>query len=296
MIVVSFSGGENLRGDLVLSVVLRYDLTPIPATVEVEVRSDSDVQYKLREGEIITVNGDDFRIIKSVFVSNRMSQGKHNYDAVRITGLLDACHGVAFIRRNAIIKENTGLASIYRASGAKIKAVSADFSVPRFACLIGDAPAFYISQVLQEEGGVVRWKDGKMSFFRLADLFDQEPVISIPNSDSENTESGFLERHKIPWFFTTNNDGSIQLGNRLKQRAVKYSPFKSRLQLNNMSKCLIHKKTAKLMLSPIISAGDLIDVYGINPLVVVTVAHVFESGTDGSPSNQYSKLWLSEIG
>jgi hypothetical protein len=215
---------------------------------------------------------------------------------VKITALLDACHPVAFVRQQSIIKENASLAEIYRATGATLKAIDADFAVPRFSCFVGQVPSFHIARALQEEGGVVRWKSGKMTFFRLPDLFKQKPIMTLPDNASENITSGFLERHEVPFFYSLADDGSFVYGNRNKSRTARFVPFKNALRLQNMTRCLVTRKVSKISYAGQLAAGDLISIAGADPLVIVTAAHAFFSGTDGSGSNQYSRLWLANLG
>jgi len=297
--IIHLNNGNQIRGDLLRSAVLRSDLSPVPVTLEAEIRIDEDLEERLSEGEIVTIgsSGDALRIIKSVKVLNRMAQGKREMDAVRITALLDNCHSIAFVRSRAIIKERNSLSSIYRAAGASIKAVDGDFTVPRFYCFAGDTPSFHIARLLQEEGGVVRWRSGRLEFFRLKDIFTQKPVMDLPENASDEFDSGFIERHEIPWFFSTNEDGSIVSGNKKNPRSARYVPFKDAGQLMNMTRCLVQRKSSKINLSPKIVAGDVIKSVSENEelFCVITVAHVFESGTDGSGNNQYTKLWLGTL-
>lgn len=299
--ILYLNSGEQIRGDLIKSAVIRSDMSPVPVTLEAEIRADEDMVKKLAEGEVITAggssasSGDAMRIIKSTLVENRIVQGAREMDAIQITAMLDACHSIAFVRSRAIIKENAVLSAIYRASGATIKAVDADFPVPRFYCPVGDTPSFHIARALQEEGGIVRWKDGRLKFFRLPDLFKQDPIIELPENASDYVDSGFLERHEIPWFFSLDNSGGFVFGNQNKPRSVRYSPFKNTQRLRNMSRCLVQRKISKMNLSPGVAAGDLINFAARDPLCVITAAHVFSSGTDGSGSNQYTRLWLGSL-
>lgn len=288
--------GKQLRGDIIKSAVLRYDLVPVPATFEGEFRVDDDLKKQLAEGKLLNVNGDNYRIIKPVGGSSRVSQGARDMSSTHVIALLDACHAVAFVRLRAIIKENALLTEIYRAAGATIKPVDGDFKASRFVCMIGETPSFHIARVLQEEGGVVRWKAHKMQFSRLQDLFQQKPVMTLPDNATENVASGFLERHEIPSFYSIAPNGSFIYGNRAKARSARFVPHKNQQQLINMSRCLVQRKVSKIAFNPGLMAGDIIGYSNGTKLVIVTVAHVLESGTDGSGSNQYSKLWLSAIG
>lgn len=299
--ILYLNSGEQMRGDLIKSAIIRSDMSPVPVTLEAEIRTDEDMAKKLAEGEMITAggssvsSGDTLRIIKSTLVENRIVQGNREMDAIQITAMLDACHGIAFVRNRAIIKENAVLSAIYRASGAAIKAVDADFPVPRFYCPVGDTPSFHIAKALQEEGGIVRWKDGRLKFFRLPDLFKQDPIMELPENASDYINSGFLERHEIPWFYSLDDAGGFVLGDQRKPRSVRYAPFMNAQRLRNMSRCLVQRKISNINLSAGIAAGDLINFTGRDPLVVITAAHVFQSGTDGSGSNQYTRLWLGSL-
>lgn len=294
--ILILENGKQLRGDAIKFAVVRSDLAPIPATFEAEIRDDAEIRRFLLEGKVIEANGDRFRIIKLPdTTAARESQGKRSLRFVRIIALLESCHTTAFVRQKAIIKENATLAEIYRAAGASLRAIDADFAVPRFYCQVGQAPTFPIAQILQEEGGVVRWKAGKMKFFRNQDLFKQKPVLTLTDNADENVISGFQERHEIPWFYSTAADGSFVHGNRDKPRSVRYMPFKNTLRLHNMTRCLVQRKISKTHYAARVAAGDLVGIEGSNSLAIVTAAHVFKSGTDGAGSEQYTKLWLSGL-
>ena len=290
--IIILSNGKQLRGDILKSAVYRSDLSPIPATVEAEIRIDDGLSRLLAEGKTIEVNGDLFYIIKSVKSVGREPQGQRDTSTISITGFLNNCHTVSFVRQKSIIKENATLAEIYRAAGAKIKAIDADFSIPRFSCFIGQTPTFQIGQILQEEGGVVRWKSGKIKFFRIPDLFKQKSAITIPNNADENISSEFKARHEVPWFYSLNPDGSFVYGNQSKSRTVRYTPDTNALRLHNMTRCLVRQKESKIRFSGRLAAGDLVDINGAKPLVIGTAAHIFVSGVDGSGTDQYTKLWL----
>lgn len=292
--ILYLSGNKQIRGDLVKSAVLRSDLSPIPVTLEAEIRVDDDMAPLLAEGEIVTNGaGDALRIIKSVRSIERVTQGSREVSSVHITAMLDVCHSIGFVRSRAIIKENSVLSSIYRAAGSSLQAVDADFPAPRFTCPIGDTPSFHISRLLQEEGGVVRWKSGRLKFFRLADLFRQKATANLPNNSTDDVESGFLERHEIPAFFSINEAGVVIFGDRSKPRSIRYSPFKNVQRLRSMSSCLVSKKIMKISFAGELAAGDLINFVGGDPLCIITAAHVFESGEGGT--NQYTRLWLGGL-
>lgn len=295
--IIRLENSKQIRGDLIKSAVVRSDLTPIPMTFEADIRTDSDMASFLAEGKLLTVNGDFFRIIALPADGKPpMAQGDNGMESTKIIALLDSCCNAAFIRSKALTVEKTTLAAIYKASGASLKAVDADISVPYFCCLSGGCPTMPIAQVLQEQGGVVRWKNGKLTFFRLPDLFNQKIALSLKDGDTENVNSGFLERHEVPSFYSIADDGGFIYGNRTKPRTATYVPNKNEQQLQNMSRCLIHRKQVpRMSMSPDIAAGDLIGIDNGKTLVVITAAHAFMGGGDGSGSDAYTRLWLGDL-
>ena len=294
--ILLLSNGNPIRGDLIGSAVLRQDLAPIPVTLEADIRADESVERLLAKDETISLaSGEPLRIIKSQRVAARQAQGAHEVAMMKITAMLDACHAVAFVRSRAVIKENVSLSALYRACGASLRSVEADFQVPRFCCPIGDTPSFHVARAIQEEGGAVRWKSGKLQFTRLEDMFRQKPVITLPSNASDELDSGFLERHEVPWFFSLDEAGSLVFGNRDKPRAARFSPFKDVRRLRGMTSSLIHRKTINVNMDLRLSAGERVDFAGGDPLCIVTAAHVFEGGASGGAPNSYSRLWLSSL-
>lgn len=296
--ILYLSSGEQIRGDLIKSAVLRSDLSPVPVTLEAEIRAGDEILDKmLEEGKTLTDAYDNaLQIVKSVRISDRLVQGSREQTGFRVTALLDACAQVAYVRSRAIIKENTTLAAIYKAAGATVGSVSSDFPVARFYCPVGETPSFHIARVLQEEGGVVRWKGSKLQFLGLKDMFNQKSVKTIPSNASENVQTGFLERHQVPWFFSLNESAGFVFGNRQKARAVRYSPFKNAQKLQNMTRCLVLSKIARVDFDVRLRAGDIIEEEDASKYAVITAAHVFKGGQDqGGTPEAYTKLWLGVL-
>lgn len=289
--------GVELRGDLINSAIMRSDAVPIPCTLEAEIRVDDSIKSGLDEGKIITagIGGDKFYIIKSVHAMGQNSQGDHAEESVKITALLANCYTISFVREKAILKERATLSQVYRAAGATLQAVDSDFPIDRFMCYTGESPSFHIARACQENGGILRWKNGKMQYFRLADLFKQEPVKALPDNASQDIKSGFSERHDVQAFYSIDDNGNVVHGNRNKARSARFMPHMNEQQLRNLTRCLVRRKIVKIGYSEQLCAGDLINIVGGKPLVIVTAAHVFKSGTDGTSPEQYTKLWLSSL-
>ena len=143
--ILYLDNGDQLRGDVLCSAVLRSDLAPIPCTLEAEVRLTDEIEAaRLVEGKTLKTAADDsFTIVKAQRITGRATQGDRVQEGVRITALLTACLPIAYVRDRAIIKEGAGLAAIYRSAGATIKGIDGDFPVPRFYCPIGETPSYH---------------------------------------------------------------------------------------------------------------------------------------------------------
>lgn len=293
---ITLQNGLQLRSDLILRLVIRSDMSPVPATVELDARVDDSINAQFAEGKTITVNSDEFTIMKSESLASRVSQGDHLRDVKRVTCFLSACMLVAHPLGKAIIKENCLLTEIFKASGATIRPVSNDFHADRFYALKGDAPSFAITRLLQEEGGIIRWKNGRIEYFRVNDLFDQRPVMILPDNATENVQSSYKQQHEIPTYYSLDVYGATVIGDGTKCRSMMFVPNKNQLQLYNMSRCLVRKKVSKINYTESLCAGDIIGYQGAGPLVIVTAAHVFTGNADGGGSSQFTKLWLSAVG
>lgn len=291
-------GGEKqlIDGEYLKKYVLRNDLVPIPVTLEIDVRVEVDSMAFFEEGKkLYTANGDEFTILKSEVVSSGKVQGGNLAQYVEIIAVLSALVNACYVRDKPMRKLKTNLTDIYRSVGCKLQAVEGDFSVPVFNCLTGEPPTFQIAKILQESAGVIAWRDGKLFFKPVLDLFKQEALTDIPITSAESIQSGFLERHEIPTFYSIDESGNFIYGNKEKARTARFVADKDVITLRNMSTCLVLKQVSRIGYNDNIVAGDLIQVSADEFLVVITVAHVFSMGIDGDAPRQYTKLWLGEL-
>lgn len=293
---ITLASGKLLSGDMIVSTVLRSDLSPVPVSFEATIRANSVTTSELVEGAVITAGRDGykFRIVKTKDAKATIgAQGNDLYGALSIIALFDACASVSFRRQTAVIKEGATLGGIYGACGSSVR-IASDFTVKRFACLRGSVPSFEIAKVLQEEGGTLCMDGANLKFIRLGDIFKQDAAATLKADTTQDMVSGFLERHEVPSFFSLDKDGGFVFGNRTKVRAVGYMPRSDARVLMNMTRALIHRKVAQYQYAPTINAGQVIDIEG-EKFAVVTAAHAYSSGTDGSGINAYSKFWLSTL-
>jgi len=287
---------KPIRGDFIRRAVLRSDLVPVPLTLEADIRIDAESGPYFTVGRSIhTYANDEMEIVKSEVIPSGRVQGESEAAFVRIIAILKPVKEVSFIKPYAIIKRGATLAEIYRAAGATLRGIEGDFAVSRYTCLVGEVPSYHISRALQEAGGVVRWRNGRLAFISLPGLFQQSPVDTVPAGNAETVDSGFRERHEIPSFYSLDADGQFVFGNRTKTRAVRFQQGANAPTLRNMTACLVVDRVSRFKYAPVIAAGDLVEVQGAGNRAVITAASVFEAGTDGESPQQYTKLWLGRL-
>ncbi|WP_321946573.1 hypothetical protein [Paraburkholderia sp. J10-1] len=286
---------NGLRGDLVVSACLRYDLAPIPLTFEAGIRTTQATATDFQQDKIITVNEVEFQIVKTEPLPNAIGvQGSEPISATRIIAFPRGCVGVARPRSSAVVFGSATLGGIYRACGATMP-VTGDFPVGRFACLVGDVPTFHIGRLLQEEAAVITWRKQQLAAMRVQDIFKQTPSTNIDIEVSEDLRSEFLEADQIPVYVSTGPDGKFVFGAaRGPSRTVHYTPSKTVRELNYMSAILVRRKVIKAAPNLTVRAGDVLSIRG-TPYAVITAAHYEQNDTDGSGAQQYSRFWLGVL-
>jgi len=294
--IVALEDGTPLRGDFVLQMTQRFDLTPIPSTLEVVIRSDSSASGKLGENTVLRAGPglDRYRVIKARKAQGAAAQHTGGaVDVVELTAIPEQFVGLAKPLPRAVVKVAKGLGEVYRSCGATCR-VGADVPVPRFTCLAGDYPTPHIARVMHEEGVVpVLASDGRLSFRRYRELFDPRPVSLLTDDATQVVESGFLERHEVPTAYSLDASGNIITGNTDHARRKVFVPRSSARVLQGMTRCLMVRRTTAGAYAGEVRAGDVVEVSG-SKHVVVTAAHRVENGNSGIAS-QTTRLWLGQL-
>lgn len=295
MLVYPQGSDSALSGDLIIRVVLRSDLTPMPQTVEVEVR-DSAQTRSIKSGSLIKVGrqGAEFLVVKN---GSSGDMGRTSGDmAIKtrsIVGLLASCAPVAQRTQRSIVRYGASLGEIYRACGAQVR-IDSDFTVPAFACYKGMTPSFEIAKALQEEAGALVMDHGRIAFRRLTEMLQAKPIATLREDSTRSMNSGFLEQHLVPFAFSTGPDAGFVTGRAEGGHGVLYRPRADTRILNNLGTALIMRRKVPSEFAPHILAGMRFDVAG-KPMVVITAAHRFEGGADGDGGQQDTQLWLGEV-
>jgi hypothetical protein len=285
--------GMTLFGDSLFQVRLRLDLTPVPASLELLVRGSLEIGGLLDTGRQIGLMGIAFEIVKRERISFSLQQAGELVQAIRVTALHAGCLPVAFVRKTAIVKERTSIAAIYAAAGAKVRIASSDFPVGRFVCLAGQTPTYAIQRALQEAGGAVRLKGGRLEFLRLVEAFSATEAIIVTTASATDFDSGFLERFEVPAYFSLDANGQQVAGDTSSARTVQFAPGRDAGTLLAMSRVLIHRCAVKIPLSTGIAAGDPVITTSGETLTVITAVHACDYS--GASPSLYSKLFLGGL-
>lgn len=292
---IRLENGTVLNGDTVLRMAIRYDLTPIPSTLECSIKADEKVYAELKDGAVITAwrDNDRYKIIKSEIASDSGLVGKGKEEQyLSITAVLESCYPLIMKRQRAVIKEKSTFGAIYKSCGCPVQ-VKNDIQVDRFSCFVGDTASFHIAKSMQEEAAIPVWKEGEFRFLKAVNAMQQKPVLVLPQDKTREIRSGFLERHEIPGFMSVDASGGFIFGNRDSARNIQFIPRKSAAILRNMSVALVLRRTLEISIDATIYAGDVIEVDGVAHLVV-TAVHAKSSSEEGE--NYYSQFWLSTLG
>lgn len=294
---IALADGTPLRGDFVLRAVQRFDLTPVPSTLELMVRSDDSLAQRIADGSTLVAGSSDDRytVLKVRRSATPWVQGEGGAaEVLDVTAVLEGFVQLTWPLDRAVIKEGRSLGEVYRSCGARVR-FSTDIPIARFSAFAGQFPTVAIAQALQEEAAAPVWRtNGTLAITRLADLFEGRAHDAMDRDSTRAVESAFLERQEIPWAMSTNADGSALLGRRDLARGFVYLPRTAPRVLDNMSKCLVVRRVSEGMFAGQLRAGQGIDIAGARH-VIVTAAHSWDAGSEGAAPDQRTRLWLAEL-
>lgn len=288
-------GKDQLPGDLLLETVLRTDLAPVPRTLEFSVRLKSGLEAKLADRTPVWCGREH---LKYVIVKRERGhpagvvQGEDALQVGTYTAFLEGFEALAGPRSRAVIQHKASLGALYLACGARVN-IGNDFTVARFAALVGDVPTYPLAIALQEEGAAMVLREGRMSIERLQNLLQQEPVDGIGQFDSSAAQgSELLERHEIPMGYSVNSGGAVVRGNYDIPRRVAFMPHHDERMLYNLSRVAVTRRIINSQMAQHIRAGDVVDVNGIKQLVI-TGAHRFRA-REGI-TETLSRFWVGDL-
>lgn len=277
-------------GNRLISAILRYDLVPVPVSLEAVIQSDGAIADKLTTGRRLRLeNGISLTIVHARQETNPVIKDGKMMSSVFITAVLSGLVPLLDNTKRAVELGHTSIGQVYRALGAGVP-FGADFGVKSFVCLAGQMPTQRIALALQKEAGVVRYKDGRLHAVTIDNLFKQPPHILADTAVQwiDNTQN----TSQTPNYYSIGDDGSAILGRSVGGR-VGYLPDCDDRQLHNLKKVLVCRGVLYRAMVDI-PAGDVVQIDN-KPYVVLTHALRIDTASVGGSPAMLSKLWLATL-
>lgn len=290
--IIQLENKQTILGSEMVYACFRSSLEPVPVSFEAEIKLNEQYAPYLLEGKILTV-GKHQVSVKIVFVEDKIAT-VHQKDIITIRKVI-ALHAnsadIAKALSKAVIREQVSLSEIYRSCGGK-SVIEKDFTIPRFYAYKGNIPSREIALVCQEQGGVVRWlpENNRLSFYRIYDLFNQEPKSIKPQMADTTFKSGLIVNHEVSQYISLDKQGNFISSHTDNTRSTVFSPLKTQNQLNLMASVLLNAKEMNCDFNPEINAGDVIQL-GQTQMVIITSAHYHGVNISNFPINK-TVLWL----
>lgn len=293
---VVLNNGQAIGTDRFISGVTRFDCTPIPATLEFQVKLTPEIDEQLQENSIIRV-GDNYLeliIIKRVITNTAVIKGDENLVLGAYIAVINGCENLIKPVKKAILLEGSTIGASMRACGNKLK-IESDVPLIRYFCALGATPTYEIARKCAEEACVIYCSaSGKIIVMRLSQIMNQEPKGYFNKESIQWIQNPHKLTQSIPTYQTINPDGSTVEGSLSSGTTTAFYPNLDARRLKNLSTVLVVRGTTVRPYSPQYMAGDVVMVDD-KKYVILTVAHRFDTGAMGSPSISASKFWLAEV-
>lgn len=286
--------GYTFSAEQLLNAVLRFDLTPVPVTLELKVFGDEQGKG-IEVGDNLLVL-DDIRltVVKKTIQDTDLVQGDRIISTVSYIALLYGCDKLIKQTDKAILLNGgSSFANAYRACGVDLP-FAKDVPLDTFNVFFGKTPTFEIARRCSEEACVICYKDKKINAIRLKELESQEPILQLEPMTVQWSENKFLENALITNYITVNPDGSTIEDSITQAKSANFYPNIDTRRLKNLRTVLVRKGTVMRGLSPQFRAGDVF-VVEQDKYVVLTAAHYFSTGSLGGEAGMFSKFWLSQV-
>ncbi|MFC4953078.1 hypothetical protein [Acinetobacter puyangensis] len=289
---------ENLTisaSDL-LNATLRTDLVPVPVSLEFTVQDTEQLSAALVLDAQLSIGdfGVMLNIIKVAPLKTQLVKNGRRIGGIACVAIPVGCNRLIQAANNAVILEQTSFNSAYRACGAKI-GLGSDLPLPEFICLKGSLPTQRIALYMQQEAAVIGYQNKKICALKIDALFKQEAKQKIDPSAVTWIHSDRLANIEKASYVSVDDDGSTVLGEDTTsdQKIIQRARLSSR-QLKNLNKVLIQRGTIMRPLMTDLNAGDLINIDSKN-YVIVTAAHLINTGSLGGASAMASKFWIASL-
>jgi hypothetical protein len=293
---VILSNGNSIATDRFISGVLRYDCTPIPATLEFQVKLTEEMDAQLQENSVIRI-GDNYLeliIVKRVITNSGVIKDDENIILGAYIAVINGSEALIKPTKRAVFLENASIGSAMRANGNKLKVID-DVPLVNYFCALGATPTYEIARKCAEEACVIYCNtNGKIIVMRLSQIMNQEPKAEFSKESIQWVQNQQKLNQVIPTYQTVNADGTTVEGSLSDGSTTAYYPNLDARRVKNLSTVLVVRGTMIQNYSPNFIAGDVV-LIDSKKYVILTVAHRFDTGIMGSPSVSASKFWLAEV-
>lgn len=293
---IVLANSKTIGFDQLVTAILRTDCTPVPITLEFQVRMDDELLEQLKEKSIIHVTNDDIplKIIYAIVDDTAIIKDDKQVKVGSFIAILDGCENIIKPSSKAIYLQNTSIGAVLKACGVRTP-ISEDVPLLKFFVPLGETPTFMIARALIEEAAVMFIdENGKIAIRRLSSIMQGNPKLKINASSIKWISSEARVRAEVPTYLTVNKDGSTVEGEIKPGTTAKYIPLLDQRRLKNISTALVTKGITQRAFSPDIASGDIFEADGSN-YVVLTGAHRFDTGGTGKQSASASKFWLAQV-
>lgn len=286
-----------MRGDMLVRIVQRFDLAPVPSTIEATLRVDASTQ------DLIAVNGkvragsgmDLYRIIKVTHQPPvAMAQDGQPVQLRQVIAVLEGTQALMWAQQKAVVKQGSGMVECYRACGATVR-MGTDVPIQRMFVPKGHFATYALAELMAEEFATPVWSDATLHFKRVPDLLAQKPVLALEADAGRAVESAWLEQFEALSAYSCDARGAvIRAPGATQARPAAFMPRQPLRVLTNWGRWLAVRRCLDAQWSGELRAGQVMALAG-NPHLIVTAAHLYENNADGGGSNQQTRLWLGQI-
>lgn len=293
---ITLASGEAIGQDRLITGVLRYDGTPVVASLEFQCILNAEFDQALQEGSTLFIGDQyvEFVIIKRAGVNSQFIKDGQPLSVGAYIAILSGCEKLIVPAAKAIMLKDSSIGSALRASGNKIKVIE-DVPIIKYFCAVGATPTYEIARKMQEEAAIPFLNaEGGIIIRRLSNVMDAEPKLQVSASSVNWVNNTTELKHTIPNYLSVNADGSTIEGELQGGVKTGFYPNMDARRLKNLRTVLVTRGTIMRSYMPNLMTGNLIAVDG-KRYCILTAAHRYDTGVLGGPTVSASKLWIAEV-
>lgn len=294
MRIVIDKTGYVIPHNVLLSALWRYDLVPVPLTLEFSIQVNEETST-LKEKDLILIGEDEtpLTIIKTGERDPDLVQDGKFIKIASFIACLKGCENLIEPTLTAALLSNTNFSEAYRACGVKIP-FGSDIPLLNFHSFYGKSPSFEVSKRCCEEAAVILFKNKKIHAKRLSDLQKQSPILDINGRQVEWEKNPYMVQNTVKNYVSIAEDGSTIEESLKGGQKVSFYPGMDSRRLKNLRTVLIRRGSVMRQLSPNIVAGDVVNI-DRKPFIILTAAHLYKPGSQDSIGGMTSRFWLAEV-